>query len=113
MANQFGFGHLVANQSMAASFTSKIVPIDFNSGISVEIATTDTAALNGTLAIEVSNSGANWAPLTLSGGGLSIAIVANGINFEDLDVTARFLRLAWTSVAGVGTMNAYVHVKRI
>lgn len=108
----------VSAQSMAASFTSKVVAIQFLDNLMIQIVATGTPA--GTFAVQVSDDydpnitpvTSNWVSLplsgtpTLSGSGDTIDIAIN-------QLPSPYMRIVYTRSSGTGVCNAWVSGKEI
>lgn len=108
----------IAAKSMAASFTSGVISVQFLDNIMLQIVSTGTPA--GTFAVQVSSdydvnsnpNTSNWVALplsgtpTLSGSGDIIDIAMN-------QVPSPYMRLVYTRSSGTGTCNAWVSAKEV
>ena len=111
---------VITDGSMAGSLTSDVTIIDNKSIVGYDISWSGTSPI-GTMSVEVSNSysqnadgsvrnSGNWTTLTLTS---TPSVSGNtGHGFIDLDITSAYaIRLVYTRVSGVGTMQAYVTAK--
>lgn len=107
---------IATNQSLAASFNSTAVPIQWEDNICFECVWT-TANIVGTLKVQGSLTGTNYADLRDSGGNViqfSIAS-ANDVGIFDLNqLSYAYVRVVFTRTSGTsGTINVYVGGKMI
>ena len=107
---------IVISQSLAASFNSSAVPINWEDNICFECVWT-TADITGTLKIQGSLTGTNYANLKDSAGtDISISIAASDdVGIFDLNqLSFNYVRLVFTKTGGTaGTINVYAGGKMI
>jgi hypothetical protein len=96
-----------ANQSLAVSANSLVAEIKEARTFSVQIITAGSS-FSGSVQVQASDDNINWAsdgsPFTISAAGSQM------LNFPDRGYA--YVRLAFTAVTGVGTLNALISAKR-
>lgn len=107
---------LVTNQSLAASFNSSAVPLQWEDNICLECVWT-TSDIVGTIKVQGSLTGNNWADLKDSSGtAITFSIAsANDVGIFDLNqLSYNYVRIAFTKTSGTaGTINVYAGGKMI
>lgn len=101
--------YAVSPLDSAGDLSGNLTGASFNVGgfhdVAVSSVVTSAAALNGTLKLQGSVDGSNWADVPST----SATLNANGTTiFKVSDNSYQFIRLVWTSVAGTGTLNSKV-----
>ncbi len=98
---------VMKNISTVSTVVSENVVIDRTSLVSFEVAWTTTSA-SGTFSVEVSVTGTNWAPITLS----AVPVLSGTSGSHVINVGMMgplIIRLKYTpTVSASGTMNAWV-----
>jgi len=90
---------------MSGSFNGTSFNVGGFHDVAVSSVVTDASSLNGTLKLQGSVDGTNWADIS----GLTGSITANGTTIYKVNANPyQFVRLVWTSSAGSGTLNSKV-----
>lgn len=106
MANDTNTFPLLTAQSVGASFTSGNITAKLLDRFSVHCTISGGGSPVGTLLLQYSNDGTNWADDTDS----QVAISADGDTlFNVSDVGFVYARVKYTRTSGTGSMTATVH----
>jgi hypothetical protein len=98
---------VVVAQSLATSFNSAATNVQHMSRICYDVSWTGDAV--GSIIVQGSSNQSNWTNLNMTA--ITMAGVTDNGLF-DIQVTGvPYLRLAYTSTSGTGTINAYVSAK--
>lgn len=103
----------VQDKSLAASFTTDAVTIEFEDNIGIQATWTGTPT--GTFSVEVSLDPSNlgWQALTFTPAPTQPTGSTGTIYFPVNQTPAGFIRLVYTRVSGTGTINAKISAKSV
>jgi hypothetical protein len=112
--------------SLASSFNSLPQQIQYTDNVGLEVDVTAASALNGVFAVQVSASYAQdaegnvinagtWTTVTTSAGSpIQATVTSTGSVYFDLNqLSAPWVRLAYTASAGTGTANGIATAKSV
>jgi hypothetical protein len=101
-------GHVIEDGDMSANISRVTVDLQGGRWFSVQLyAASGTHA--GTVTIDTSDDGTNWETITTR---TVTASAAYSDILDNLQISTKFLGIAYTRSSGTGTLQVYVHPKR-